>query len=78
MMFFCIYQAHQGQDMDSGIATNSMADDGSAARIPVEADFLIALSTVSGRMLNHSQFFFFCFISRLNHLAREKNKNGNK
>lgn len=45
--------------MDSGIKMNSMADDGSASRMPVEADFLIALSTVSGRMLNHSHFFFF-------------------
>lgn len=47
---FCFYQACRGQDMDSGIETDSVADDGSTERIPVEADFLYAYSTAPGRI----------------------------
>ncbi|KAG5263904.1 hypothetical protein AALO_G00269930 [Alosa alosa] len=41
-------QACRGTDLDSGIETDSVAEEGSTERIPVEADFLYAYSTAPG------------------------------
>lgn len=41
-------QACRGTELDSGIETDSVAEEGSTERIPVEADFLYAYSTAPG------------------------------
>ncbi|XP_062380807.1 caspase-3-like [Sardina pilchardus] len=41
-------QACRGTDLDSGIEADSVAEEGSTERIPVEADFLYAYSTAPG------------------------------
>ena len=46
----CVLQACRGDELDSGMETDSVAEGRSTERIPVEADFLYAYSTAPGRM----------------------------
>lgn len=53
MICVCVFgvvyvQACRGDDLDSGIETDSVSESTEAQKIPVEADFLYAYSTAPG------------------------------